>query len=256
VAHALDLIWWFLEAQGTGVRRGQPATWRDDDWSPSGGNPGLHSAYGLAQCEAAWFVRSKPRVQRVWAGLFGVRTDELITSFDGISLLRPSGIDASWQIGAGNFHIDGRRHEGGFDPKRRAVCQGLVNLLPTAAHKGGNVLVPRSHHRYHELSQKYSDHGLKPDTGDIIQNNPEEIAGAIKVEMLPGDALVWDDRTIHGNGTSEKEKTARGFCFLTHLRTLRNTIDDLTRQARDEHKRTGRNGCFRRSGRGPRLDGT
>ena len=115
VAHTLDLIWSFLEAQGTGVRRGEPATWADDDWSPSGGNPGLHSAYGLAQCEAAWYVRGKPRVQEVWAGCFGVRRDELITSFDGVSLLRPSGVNASWAVGAGNFHIDGRRNEGGFD---------------------------------------------------------------------------------------------------------------------------------------------
>ncbi len=186
--------------QGTGVQRWKPETWSDDDWSPSGGNPALHSAYGLAQCEAAWYVRGKPRVQMVWAGLFGVRSDELITSFDGISLLRPSGIKPSWRTRAGNFHIDGRRGEGGFDPGRRAVCQGLVNLLPTAAHKGGNVVVPRSHRRYHELSQKYSQNGLKPNTGDIIQNNPEELAGAIRVEMYPGDALVWDDRTIHGNG--------------------------------------------------------
>ena len=87
-----------------------------------------------------------------------------------------------------------------FDPYRRAVCQGLVNLLPTAANKGGNVLVPRSHGRFHALAQRFSADGRKPDTGDIIQNNPEEIAGAIKVQMFPGDALVWDDRTIHGSG--------------------------------------------------------
>lgn len=182
------------------MKRGQPATWSDDDWSPSGGNPSLHSAYGLAQCEAAWYVRGKPRVQAVWAGLFGVRTDELITSFDGISLLRPSGVNPSWRTHAGNFHIDGRRGEGGFDPERRAVCQGLVNLLPTAAHKGGNVVVPRSHCRYRELSEKYSENGLKPNTGDIMRSHPEELAGAIRVEMFPGDALVWDDRTIHGSG--------------------------------------------------------
>ena len=114
VEHTLGLIWGFLAAQGTGVRRGEPSTWADDDWSPSGGNPALHSAYGLAQSEAAWFVRGKPRVQAVWAGLFGVRNDELITSFDGISLLRPSGLDDGWALNAGNFHIDGRRNEGGF----------------------------------------------------------------------------------------------------------------------------------------------
>ena len=67
VEHTLGLIWGFLEAQGTGVRRGEPRSWADDDWSPSGGNPGLHPAYGLAQSEAAWFVRGKDRVQRVWA---------------------------------------------------------------------------------------------------------------------------------------------------------------------------------------------
>lgn len=86
------------------------------------------------------------------------------------------------------------------DPARRAVCQGLVNLLRTATNKGGNNLVPRSHLRFQELSDKYSETGLKPDTGVIIRNNPSELAGAIKVQMFPGDALVWDDRTIHGNG--------------------------------------------------------
>ena len=199
VARALDLVWSFLEAQGTGVRRGQPSSWVDEDWSPSGGNPGLHSAYGLAQSEAAWYVRGKPRVQDVWAGCFDVRRDELITSFDGVALLRPSGLKQSWATSAGNFHIDGRRGEGGFDPHERAVCQGLVNLLPTAANKAGNVVVPRSHQRYAALALQ-TEAGLKPDTGDIIKHSPEEIAGAIKVQMFPGDALTWDDRTIHGSG--------------------------------------------------------
>ena len=105
-AHAYDLVWEFLEAQGTGVRRGEPETWADDDWSPSGGNPGLHSAYGMAQSQAAWYVRGKPRVQSVWAGCFGVDRSELITSFDGVALFRPSGLNPAWATRAGNFHID------------------------------------------------------------------------------------------------------------------------------------------------------
>ena len=199
-SHTLRLLWKFLEAQGTGVRRGLPSTWADDDWSPSGGNPGLHSGYGLAQSEAAWFVRGQKRVQRVWAGVFGVPTGELICSFDGIAALRPSGLNRDWATNAGNFHIDGARQNGGFDPGARAYCQGLVNLVPTAPNRAGNVVVPRSHRRYQKLARQYSKDGLKPDCQLIVDKYPQELRGAIRAQMQAGDALIWDDRTIHGSG--------------------------------------------------------
>ena len=190
VAHTLDLLWDFLGQQGTGVRRGLPSTWADPQWSPSGGNPGLHSGYGMAQSEAAWFVRGQKRVQRVWGGVFGVPTQELITSFDGIAAMRPSGLDHGWATAAGNFHIDGSRQTGAFDPAARAYCQGLVNLIPTALNRAGNVLVPRSHARYGELSRKFSADGLKPDVGRIAEHHPHELVSPPLPSLLPAVDIV------------------------------------------------------------------
>jgi hypothetical protein len=83
-------------------------------------------------------------------------TDELLTSFDGLILFRPP--TRAWRTTGPWLHTDQapppasdtaepgvpdwQRAPGSFE---REYVQGFVSLVPTTAHSGGNVVVPKSH---------------------------------------------------------------------------------------------------------------
>ena len=101
----LDLLWDYLENLGTGIDRTNPMTWSDDKW-PTCAHGGIIPSYGIGHSEAQWFVRGVPNVKKAFAKVWG--TDDLLTSFDGVSLWRPWNIDPSWKTQSGQawFHID------------------------------------------------------------------------------------------------------------------------------------------------------
>ena len=101
----LDLLWDYLENLGTGIDRTNPLTWSDDKW-PTCAHGGIIPSYGIGHSEAQWFVRGVPNVKKAFAKVWA--TDDLLTSFDGVSLWRPWNIDPSWKTQSGQawFHID------------------------------------------------------------------------------------------------------------------------------------------------------
>ena len=72
--------------------------------------PLLQDTHGSSQGNARG---SHPRVKEVFAKLHG--TDQLLASFDGMSLFRPAGLNAGWQQTTMDFHTDRRPH---FNPEQ------------------------------------------------------------------------------------------------------------------------------------------
>jgi hypothetical protein len=73
VGIAMDLVWAFLEGQGTGLDRRDPTTWTNDRWQPRTAlrpdmmaSAGLHDGRGVHQSAPSWFLRSRPNLKRVW----------------------------------------------------------------------------------------------------------------------------------------------------------------------------------------------
>jgi hypothetical protein len=217
VEQALENVWSLIESQGTGVDRADPSTWTNDRWSPrtaarpdqiagSGAGAGGH---GMMQSDALWYIRSRPGLRKMWAGIYG--TDDLLVSFDGLNVVRPWKLDKSWRITAQGPHIDGVRQlqvgdgrepdEGPFDPHRRYYAQGIVNLIRSSPDAGGNVVVAGSHKHYPSLNEQFfSKTGKQQMTPEIVAARPEVFAGNVIIAHVePGDAVLWDDRSIHCN---------------------------------------------------------
>jgi hypothetical protein len=101
-------LWTTVEGLGNGILRNDVTTWGNDRWFPGDvgllGDNGAND--GLIHSEPLWRVRSHPRVKEVFAALHG--TDELLASFDGMSLFRPSGLDPEWGQTTMGFHTDRR----------------------------------------------------------------------------------------------------------------------------------------------------
>ncbi len=195
--HALSLLWDYLEELGTGIDRTDPDSWGDDRW-PTAVHGGILPSYGIGHTAAQWFIRDVPDVKASFAAIWD--TEDLLTSFDGVTLWRPWARNPDWKTNLGSswLHID--QHPIGR-PGMHCV-QGLVNLLPTSQATGGNVVVPGSHHRFADIPKDYEerlarihpsiDHFRFPNDDPLLADTQPIIA-----HMQPGDLMLWDSRTIH-----------------------------------------------------------
>lgn len=209
---AMQLTWDYIEQLDTGVDRNDIKTWTNQHW-PTVVHGGILSYHGIGQCEAQWYIRGKQRVKKAFAGVWG--TDELLTSFDGMSLFRPWKMNPEWKTNAsgGWLHIDQHPiHRQGLQ-----CVQGLVNLLPMDRSCGGNVLIPKSHKDFPNIVTKYPERVAKvPPNIDHFRyppNDPLLVDGAeekpIMCHLEVGDMLLWDSRTVHCSGPGLEEPTPR-----------------------------------------------
>lgn len=180
-AAALEKLWFELE-MAPGVSRHDPSTWGDDT---TFGNNWGHSDF-------LWFVRGLPNVRKVWEMIH--RTEELLVSFDGASLYRPWGINPEWNVPAMGLHTDRRMHDGIPD----GYVQGLVNLVPTSAASGGNVIIPKSHKYVDDLDEVRS---LMKEGQSfyeaVAEHRPEIFERVITAHVEAGDVFLWLDTAIH-----------------------------------------------------------
>lgn len=197
-ARAMDLTWAYLESGGTGIDRADPTTWGDAQW-PFGA---IGGDAGIGHSQQLWYIRSCPGVKQAWATIYG--TDDLITSYDGMSLFRPWTVEPNWRTDGPWYHTDQSpfppEADPHFDPEaavygcERHYVQGFVNLLENSPLTGGNVVVPRSHKRFVEMLQqgvprsKFTDRLLSRDV----------LSQGIVAHLQPGDLFLWDSRAAHG----------------------------------------------------------
>ena len=195
--HALDLTWAYLEGLGTGIDRTDMGTWGDERW-PIVTSGGIIPALGIGHSEAQWFTRSVPSIKKAFAAIWG--DDNLLSSFDGMALWRPTDIDLDWEKTRGKswLHID--QHP--ITRPGMHCVQGAVTLMPTSPSAGGNILIPKSHKWFAEIPETYAvrlgklpgwlDHFRFPSDDARLQETPP-----IMAHMEAGDMMLWDSRTVH-----------------------------------------------------------
>ena len=218
----LNLLWDYLEELDTGIDRKDPKTWDDDRW-PTAAHGGILPSYGIGHSKSQWYLRSIPNVKKAFAKIWG--TEDLLTSFDGVSLWRPWNINPRWKTESGQtwFHID--QHP--ISRPGKQCVQGLVNLLPTSEEIGGNVMVPGSHKFFKNIPQEYEERLAKLPLGvDHFRfpNDDPKLSSQkpIMCHMEVGDMLLWDSRTIHcsnsgtslSKGTKELVRAASLVCMM------------------------------------------
>lgn len=144
-AEGKRLVWKYLEGLGTGLKRDDPDTWYDVKGEPMRFPPNMHGILqrlGVGQCEAVWYVRQIEAVREIFARLWGVHPDDLLVSFDGMSVGRPHEASKSKRPA-------GQRLGEHFDqgPKKRGLwcVQGLVTLNDMDEDDQTLGVVPGSH---------------------------------------------------------------------------------------------------------------
>ena len=191
---ATGLLWSWFEGLGSGIRRGDPATWTTEAW-PGHQLFGFLQTHGGGQSDGAWYVRSHPRVKAAFAAVWG--TDDLIASLDTPIAWRPWWLDRSWLPRVERLHCD----QNPFTKPGRHCVQGMVPLLGQDGAVGGLQVVPRTHTEkvQQQLKERYPHlaHNGGDDWCELAATDPH-IGTATLLECAPGALILWDSRLIHG----------------------------------------------------------
>ncbi|MFK7918481.1 MAG: phytanoyl-CoA dioxygenase family protein [Ilumatobacter sp.] len=194
---ALDLTWNYLEQLGTGIDRTNIDSWGNDRW-PIVTAGGIVPSLGIGHSAAQWFTRSVPAVKEAFGAVWN--DHDLLCSFDGMALWRPTDVDPDWETTRGGswLHVD--QHpiaRPGFH-----CVQGAVSLMASSPSAGGNILIPGSHKWFPDIPVRYADRlGRIPEWLDHFRFPADDPRLAqtppIMAHMEAGDMMLWDSRTVH-----------------------------------------------------------
>ncbi|GAA5885128.1 hypothetical protein JCM6882_007241 [Rhodosporidiobolus microsporus] len=187
----------WLEEFGLGYKRDDPSTFKREHL-PVNIKGGMYHGYGVGHSDWVWDTRTAPGVIDAFAKVYNTR--DLITSFDGASIMLPGRKDVH---DAGRWpHIDQNPFRYGF-----YCLQGIVNLNHNGPDDGGLLVLENSH----KLMRKHFEETGRTETRswgpvDWAGFEPEEEEWFfergckwVKVCAKPGDLILWDSRTMHMN---------------------------------------------------------
>jgi len=191
VRKAHDLLWLFLEEQ-TSMRRTDPESWTNAAFEAIGeAKTGICQGLNVGHSKLCWFLRCLPHVRKVFESIW--KTDELVVSFDGINIFRPTAEQICRRTRSDWWHVD----QGRFKTGRHAI-QGFVSLTDATPATGGLCVIPGSHTSHEDLMTYAAthdrDHVRVPSPGiNPLCRHPK------LVRCLAGDLVLWDSRTVHCN---------------------------------------------------------
>lgn len=162
---------------------------------------GMYMAYASSHEKMAWEARTEPKIVEIFETLWG--TNELLCSFDGMNISLPNRTDIKWSPWP---HCD-------QNPRRKGMqaVQGLLNYSPNGEKDGGLVLMKGSSRLFNEFfarPRESFDHEDAPppelEYMDLFLFSQKDVkwfeergCELVKINMEPGDFVLWDSRTMH-----------------------------------------------------------
>jgi len=195
------MFWDWLEGTYEGVDRNDSKTWVDDSGSWPGNSHGILMSESVGHAPFMWEARQQQDVIRTFANIWDAADDEMVTSFDGACMIRPSETNPitkpnKWEHFDQNYYL----HEG------LENIQGLLNLEDSQEKDGGLVVYPHSNKQFVDFFKRkpnFSGRGnfvRIPQKDEILkQQKGLPDSGRTKVVAPKGTLLLWDSRTAHCN---------------------------------------------------------
>lgn len=172
--------------------------------------------FSLGHMKPIWEIRQHPKVLEVFEKIWGVNKDELLVSFDGLSVnLPPEKTHRGWYMNKNWFHTDQS-----FKKKGLQCVQGFVNLYPVNDKDATLAILERSHR-----AQEYFNETFNPTCkGDWYKLTEDEYKFYTDRGYFPyavrapiGSIVLWDSRTIHQGKEPEKTRTVPNFRMIPYI---------------------------------------
>lgn len=177
-------FWDWMESFGTGINRNDSTTWTNANWPHS--MHGLLQHFGIGHAQWVWTLRTEPKILKIFARIWDVPVEELLCSFDGANLTRPTKRSQhGWE------HLD----QGSSDSEFKCV-QGCM-VLQTC--DGGLKFYKNSNRKHAKFFKKFNI----TTKGNWHKLNEEEKAWytarceTTEIPNIAGNLVLWDSRTVH-----------------------------------------------------------
>lgn len=207
----IDQIWDWMESLGTDLDRNEVATWNDEQWPPC--LFGILHRLKVGHEQFIWDLRQDPRVIEVFKQIWG--TDQLLVSFDGMSIIKPGKYQEKDEQTKFWAHTDQSHQKVG-----RHCIQGLLTLEESGPDDGGLVVWKGTHAIHQEYFQET---GIETN-GDwykfsksFISKIEREGYERIKIVAPVGSLILWDSRTIHQNESPSLNQMIPRFRYAIYL---------------------------------------
>lgn len=180
----------------------------------------LHSMllqhYKVGHHQTIWDIRQNPNVVKVFAKIWNVKPDELLTSFDGCSIhLPPETTGRGWYKNHSWFHTDQS-----FTRNDKECIQGFVTAYDINDGDATLTVLEKSHKYHKDCSEKFKI----TDTSDWYKLNDAEKKfyidkGCIEtcVKATAGSLILWDSRTIHCGKEPNKTRAKPNYRFVVYV---------------------------------------
>lgn len=181
----------------------------------------LHSMliqhWGIGHAQFNWDLRQNKKIVDVFAKIWNVKSDELLTSFDGASIHFPPEItNLGWYRGNDWFHCDQT-----FTFNNLKSVQSWVTAFDVNPGDATLAFLEKSNN-YHK---DFQEHFNITDKKDWYKLNENEIDFYIKnknceikyIKCPAGSMVLWDSRTIHCGRECMKSRKTPNFRFVSYI---------------------------------------
>ncbi len=211
VQYGLGLMWDFMEGLDTGINRKDYNTWIDKNW-PRSKITGIVAEHAIGQSKFMWYSRLKSK--HVFEVLYD--TDDVVTSFDGMSIIRYNYPTKTWSGDKPGqwWHID---QPTGMD--RCDQYQGFLNYIETDDEVGLRI-IPRSHTEIYPHLPKDIDWYAEDESVNQLKAKYKMNESGITIKPPAGSFVIWDSRCLHCNiglATSNRKALARVVAYVSML---------------------------------------
>jgi len=189
----------------------------------------LHSMllqhFSLGHMQPIWDIRQNEKVCEIFCKLWNCKKEDLIVSFDGLSIhLPPEDTRKGW-FRKEWFHTD-------QSPKKEGLhcVQGMITLYDVRE-DDATLMVMEKSHRYHadffdkkefpegESKEKLSDwYKLEEDEYDFFQKKKCEKKAVLASE---GSIILWDSRTFHQGKEPDSKRNGKNFRMVIYICMMR-----------------------------------
>jgi hypothetical protein len=216
----IDEMWQYLEALGIGIHRDEPETYvLFYQLLPC--HAMLLQHWKIGHAKFAWRVRQHPKVVDVFAKLYGVEAEELVSSMDGVSIHFPPEITGrGWRSGTEitHYHTD----QSYMRPEKDTI-QAWVNFFDTNTGDATLAFWESSHLFHAEFIREFGEDIKEPKKDWFQLKNPRFLAfyqarcKEKRVVCPKGSLVLWDSRTIHTGIACERTRTIPNYRTVVYV---------------------------------------
>jgi hypothetical protein len=212
-------VWAWLESLGTGITQQNVSSWAPKHWIQM--IHGIIKEYGIGQQQFMWNLRTHKKVVRVFKKLWG-EEEELVCSFDGMSLHRPKELVPSIRAVTKREDIDkptSWMHLDHTPDNPHESVQAFVSLYENTAEDGCLLVYDGSHLLFNEffVARKVAarEEGKKK---KVAKNNWYQLTPwdhewfatrhcrLVRVAAPKGCMVLWNSKTVHSSAFALEDR--------------------------------------------------